>query len=208
MENNKDYTSPVKKGDVVIKKKPFTQKLKEAFISQDFRTAADGVNKNVIIPAVKKVIADSIANVVNNILFGTNYTNGNGIRINSSNWTWNGVTYNGQNVNYSGYSKPVSQPAYSSLPSNLRYDQIEVQPNPAENETMMDAERKADEIIMTLRDILDRYQKVYIADVMEVCKLPTQSTQWNYGWTNLRDLDKIYTGTGFLLRFPNPTVLR
>jgi len=196
-------------GNIKMQKKPFTQKVKEAFISQDFKTAAKGVNDSVVIPAIKKLIADGISNVINSMLFGSSAPVG-GFRINPSTWTWNGITYSGQNVNYSGVSKQAAT-QQTTIPNTGRYqyDQIVIQPNPSKGETMGDAERHADDILFGLKDQLERFGAVSINDLFELCGLPMVSTLGNYGWKNLRDADKVLIpGEGFLLKFPSPTLLR
>lgn len=206
----KKITPVVNAGNVTVKKKTFGQKFKEAFISQDFGTAVAGVNKNVIIPAIKRVIADAVANTVNSILFGSQPMQNNRI-LNASTWSWNGITYGGQSVNYSAIGKQQQQNVTAQVPSlgRYKYDEIIIQPDISKGETMVDAERHADEVLFTLRDQLERFGKVSINDLFETCSLPMVSTMGNYGWTNLKDADKVLIPeAGFLLKMPNPVLLR
>ena len=200
----------VNAGNITVKKKSLGQKVKEAFISQDFKTAAQGVNNNVIIPAIKRVIADAIANTVNSMLFGSSApTISSGFKINPSTWTWNGITYSGQHVNYSGISKQNQQQIAVPNMGRYRYDEIIIQPDVSRGETLTDAERHADDVLFTLRDQLERFGKVTINDLFETCSLPMVSTMGNYGWTNLKEADKVLVpGMGFLLKMPSPTLLK
>lgn len=208
--DEKKITPVVDVGNITVKKKPFTQKFKEAFISQDFKSAAKGVNDGVVIPAIKKLIADGISNVVNSMLFGSSTPINGGFRINPSTWSWNGITYSGQNVNYSGVSTQTTiQQTVVPNAGRYKYDEIIIQPDPSKGETMGDAERHADDILFSLKDQLERFGSVTINDLFELCGLPMVSTLGNYGWKNLRDADKVLIpGQGFWLKLPNPTLLR
>lgn len=215
MDNKNQITQPivpvVDKGNAVIKKKPWTQKFKEAFIAQDFHQAADSVKTRVIIPAIKA----SIINAVNGLLTGLLYNNNTpptGLNLfnNTANnlWSsWNGVTYAGQNINYSGMSKAPT--TMSFVPSSVSsYQEIEIQPNPAKGESMEDAQRKANQVLETLVDQLTRYGKVPIGDLFDACGLVSQPTYFNYGWTSLQGASIQFTGTGFRFIMPNPVPLR
>jgi len=209
-EEKKTIVPVISQNNITIKKKPFTQKFKEAFISQDFKTAAQGVNNNVIIPAIKRVIADAISNTINSILFGTSAPTG--FKINPSTWSWNGITYNGSNINYSGISKTTTfQQQTTQVPNTgaYKWDEIIICPDASKGETMADAERHADDIMNQLRAMLERFGQVSINDFFDTCSLPMNNTLGNYGWNNLRDMDKVMIpNTGFWIKLPSPVLLR
>lgn len=212
MEDEKRSLAIVSSENVVIRKKPFTQKFKEAFISQDFKTAATNANNNVFLPAFKRIILDVTMNILNNMLFGssnpTNFRWGNN---NSSSWSWNGITYGGgTTINYAAASKQPSnqtQTVIPSTPGRCSYNDIIIVPKPGES--MADAERFADDILMQMRDMLDRYNRVSINDFLDTCGRSTDNALGNYGWTNLKDMDKVlYPGIGYWIKLPVPTVIK
>lgn len=211
MENDKRSLAIVSSDNVTIKKKPFTQKFKEAFISQDFKTAATNANNNVFLPAFKRVILDVTMNILNNMLFGSsNPTNFRWGSNSNSSWSWNGITYSGNPINYATASKQQSnqvQTVIPSTPGRYNYNDIIITPKPGE--TMADADRYAEDILLQMRDMLDRYGKVSINDFLDTCGLPMDIALGNYGWTNLRDMDKVlYPGQGYWIKLPVPTVIK
>ena len=69
--NNEKEIQKVVQGQVSVRKKGFFTKVKEAFIAEDFKTAASSATERVIVPMIKRTFADAINNAVNILLFGS-----------------------------------------------------------------------------------------------------------------------------------------
>lgn len=211
MEEKQKIVPVVDKGNVVIKKKPWITRFKDAFIMQDFRVASDSVVKNIVVPAAKSAFINMVNGFLTGILYDNNAPRGTGIfgapMQNLWSSAWNGATYAGQNINYSGVSKPPTTMGF--VPSTImNYQDIEIQPNMAVGETMDDAQRKAQQVIETLVDQLTRYQKVPIAELFDACGLVAQAPMYNYGWTTMQGAHIQFTGTGFKFVMPSPVPLK
>lgn len=191
--NNEKEIQKVVQGQVTVRKKGFFTKVKDAFIAEDFKTAMNGATERVIVPMIKRTFADAINNVVNILLFGgTADPNrwGSGTIFGGLSNTYR---YTGQNINYSGLSKPASLPQ-NDIPT---YNEIVLADR-------LDAERVLDE----LSDIIDRYGSASIADLYQAVGLPTVTTQYNYGWRSMKGADAVGVRDGYLLKLPNAIPLK
>ncbi|MBR5129527.1 MAG: hypothetical protein IKU67_05695 [Firmicutes bacterium] len=210
MEDNTKMTPIVDKANVVLRKKSWIVRFKDAFVMQDFRQASDSVVSNILVPAAKSAFINVVNGLLTGILYNNNAPRGIGPYTSpvQNLWSaaWNGATYAGQGINYQGISRPVSNP--SLIPSTVMdYRNIEIMPNPAENETIDDAQKKATQVLNSLVDRLARCQKVRIADLFDACGLFAASTLNNYGWTTLQGAHIQFTGTGFKFIMPDPVPL-
>ena len=128
---------------------------------------------------------------------------------NTNTWTssWNGVSYGGPSINYSGAaSKPPTQ---SLLPNYVNsWEDILIQPNPAKGESMEDAARKAQQVISCLVDQINRYHQVTIGDLYDACGLVAPATYNNYGWRDLNGSTIKCVQGGFKFVLPDPIPLR
>lgn len=192
--NNEKEIQKVVQGQVSVRKKGFLTKVKEAFIAADVKTAASTVADRTIVPMIKRTLADAVNNAVNVLLFGTaldpNNRWGSGTVFGG---LANTFRYSGQNINYSGISKPAPI-QQSDIPT---YNEIVLADR-------IDAERVLDE----LSDIIDRYGSASIADLYQAVGLPTVTTQYNYGWRSMKGADAVAVREGYLLKLPNAIPLK
>lgn len=192
--NNEKEIQKVVQGQVSVRKKGFFTKVKEAFIAEDFKTAASSATERVIVPMIKRTFADAINNAVNILLFGStadpNNRWGSGTIFGG---LANTYRYSGQNINYSGVSKQ-SGTSQNDIPT---YNEIVLVDR-------VDAERVLDE----LTDIIDRYGSATIADLYIAVGLPTVTTQYNYGWRSMKGADAVAVRDGYLLKLPNAIPLK
>lgn len=216
MDNNEKKITPVvSSGSIKLKRKPFHQKLKETFISPDFAMATDGVKKTIVF-GIQKTILDGIYNTVSALFFGQGYSANSPIsrQINPSWWSnWNTGIGAPQNINYSGMIKNQMQQTQDSIQipyrGGIKWNEMIIRPNPANNESMKDAESNADMILLSMNDILERFGHCTINDLNELVEQPMQAPLGNYGWTNLSSATKVfYPGIGYWLKLPEPTLLK
>lgn len=190
MEDKKEIKPLELKGSAKVQKQSLGKKMHDAFISQDFKSAASGVVQDTFVPMTKRLMADLFSNLVNRILFGSNAPKaGSSIFGSGSSWR-----YSGQNINYSSFSQPSTA---SSTPSIPNYNEITLSDRG-------DAERVLD----TLQEMLDRYGSVSIADLYETVGIPTISTHYNYGWKSLKGADVESFRGEFLVKLPRPIPLK
>lgn len=194
MDDKKKVEPAELRGKVTIQKPTIGKRMHDAFISQDFKTAAGGVVQDTIVPMIKRIIADGCSNMINRVLFGSKAQN-NTSSLFSNTWRYTGWGTGG--INYSSISTGNAvQQTQQTTPGILNYSDI----------TFTNRE-DAEDCLMTMKEILDRYGTVRIADFYEYLKIPTQSTQNNYGWKNLNSVEVEAFRGEWHLTLPKPIPL-
>ena len=82
---------------------------------------------------------------------------------------------------YDNGSKPTTAPTASVSKNVYDYGYI-----------MFEDKADAVEALVQMRDILERYPTVSVADLKEIAKITPASTDYNYGWVDLSSADVIY----------------
>ena len=194
-DEKKDVKQAELKGTVKMNKPSLGQKMHDAFISQDFKSAASGVVQDTFVPMTKRLAADFISNLINRMLFGSKAQSNQNIF--GTTWRYTGWGTGG--INYSGIStqNATTQTTQQTLPGALNY-----------NDITFSNRQDAEEALLTLTEMLERYSSVSVADYYEYLKFPTVSTQYNYGWKSLAGADVEEFRGEFHLRLPKPIPLR
>lgn len=167
-------TSAVKK-----KKKTGLGRFAENFVSEDAGHVKDYVFKDVLIPALKKMIYDMFTNGLDMTLFG-------GRRNSSGSMPTNRISYRGY---YDSPRREREERPYQR--SVYQYDEIVI-PNRSDAEEVLDA----------LQDLIDRYQTASVADLYDLVGLQPNHTDNKYGWTDVRSADVIRVIDGYQLKLP------
>lgn len=160
------------------------------------------VAEEIIVPAIKNIIEDSVISGIGMILHGDSSRRGS-----------RGVSRHNPNryTSYGSAPRPVVN--YTS-----RY--TSTQPEPSRSIRSKGSSRGLEEYIITSREdasyILvalteqaDRYGSVSIADYYDLIGEPTEFTDNNYGWTDESILHAHVRPTrgGYVIKFPTPDVL-
>lgn len=172
-----------------------TKKIQNAMIGGTLADVKNHTIYDIIIPEIKRLIMDAISIILNGDVRKSN------------------VSTSASKINYtsfwSGGAAPVPKIATSN--TNIRFENYDIGfrdlPGFEEDETKT-ARGQAYAAKDALDEILDRFGKVYVADLYDVCELPTPPhTANNYGWTNLRGMEVVRTNipdTPWALKMPRP----
>ena len=155
------------KGGVEVKKKGFGTKLGEALLPEDMEATKDNIFKKIIIPSLK----DLIFSMFEEFLFQGSRS---GRRKESS--YLDRPSY----VNYVDYSR------------NQDRDKRDRQRSLSERDfdyrcLHFDYLEDARACLHDLMDMLDRYPSVSIGNLYDILGKTTTSSQFNYGWSSLRE---------------------
>ena len=133
---------------------------------------------DLIIPAVKKAIDDTVSETIHMLLY-----NGESSRRNQNNAT---------RIAYGGfYGKPV-QTTGSRTRSALDYDDI-----------LFDTRGDAEAVLTQMEEIIARYQFCSVADYFDLAGLNAPYTSSKYGWTSVRNADIIRAREGgYVIKLP------
>nr|DAP21595.1 MAG TPA: hypothetical protein [Caudoviricetes sp.] len=176
MENKEKKNEKIITGKVVTRKKSIIEKTIEMFLPEGRTSLRDMIIEDIIVPTTKNIIAD----IVNSVLFGE------AGRSRSSDSSRSRVSYS------SYYNKDDSRrdtrPTRSFSDS---YDDI-----------ILENRGEAELVIDRMREYIDSYGIVTVAELYEFIGVTKDYTTRNYGWTNLDSARVNRIRDGYLLVLP------
>ncbi len=156
--------------EVIIKKKPLGQKIKDMFIEADFKSVARYVVTDVLLPAARSMIVEASQRGVERMVYGEQSKfrrPGYGPR----------SSYGGSPLaNRTDYRHPATRPP---VPGGSTF------PRPGRNDFILATKEEGSEVLQSMIDILEMYSEVSVADYHELLGVPTAHTDQKWGWTNL-----------------------
>lgn len=170
----------VVKGGVKTKKKSSVTKFAETFISEDVGNVKQYVIADIIIPAIKNAILDTITDSANMIFGGARRR---------SNTPASRVSYG------SFYNDPRQ--------SQRRLEERTIKPRYTYDQYTFDYRNDAMDVLSTLREALDMYGQVTVADFYDAIGVTGEFTDNDYGWINLSTAEVVRAmGGGYIIKFP------
>lgn len=170
----------VVKGNVKIKKKSEVRKFADIFLPEDVSNVKSFIVQDVLIPALKKVISDT----VDTFLYGGG-RRGNG-------------------------ASNASKVSYSSYYGGDRFDRKDDRPPFDTRrgfdlgDVILDTRQEANEVLNRMEELIDSYKKVSVMDLYDLLGKSCDYTCNNYGWTSVRAAEVIRARDGYLIKFPKP----
>lgn len=180
-------------GEVVQKQKGVGRKFKEVFFGGDAKTAALYVTADVLLPALRNLIVDSVTKGAERLVFG------------ESMYSRRRPEMRGSRVEYNNMARREVIPVRGYERGPLR-----AQPPRASRERrefedyIVETKAEADIVVERLMDILDSYDMVSLADLHELLGLPhDQHTDNKWGWTYLKNVEIRAVREGYLIALPS-----
>lgn len=161
------------KGSATVKKK-----FAGSLFSEDIANVGTHVLMNVILPSVKDIIVDMVTDAVKMTFYGEKGVGKKSSTINSK-------------VSYRQYYDNDRQRAEPVVKSNFDYDDI-----------LLDSRGDAEEVLIQLEDIIDRYKVARVADLYELIGVTPPYTAYKYGWSSLKSAKVVATRRGYSLDLP------
>lgn len=179
LSKNKDKNGEVKKaklekivtGTVKSKKK---NGFLGMFFSGDLMDIKDYILQDVIIPAIKNTIEDSVSMMLNG-----------GTRKNSRKPT----------------SSRISYRSYYEREENDR-ERYRKDHGYSCNDVILESRTEAEEVIARLDELIDVYGMASVADLYDLVGISGQYTDNKYGWTDVRSATHVRVRDGYLLKMP------
>ncbi len=180
-------------------KQSFTNRFISEFIADDIHSIGDYIIHDVVVPAVKNAISDTITNGIDMLFFGQTrshggYSGNNSIR----RITPYSSLYSSGSSRITKYNEPQT-----TQPRGLgRYTYQDILIPFVPEETHNDTKAKAMEILSKMRIYLDRYGVVSVGDLYDaVGEIPDKIDQ-DWGWYDLSGAYIQNSREGFILRMP------
>lgn len=183
-EEEKKKLEKVVGGAVKVKKKNELHKFADIFISEDVKNVKSYVFMDVLVPAIKKAIVDIVTDGVNMIFYGGVRRVGNGSSI--------------PKVPYSSLSTGKYDPRPSDRTVRKTYDYDNI---------VFPSRGDAEEVLTHMYDSLKKYGEVSVGDLYDLVGVSGSYTDYDYGWTDLRNARSVRVRDGYALDLPRVSPL-
>ena len=177
--------SPVVSGTAKIKKKSEGRKILDIFLSSDINSVKTYVIYDVLFPAVKRFLSDSVDAFL--------YPGGDNPRRKTAASKVSYTSYYGRDRDRDRRSDPPSRER-----RGIDYDDIEF-------ETRGDAEA----VLTAMDDIIDTFDAVSIAAFYDLAEVSTNNYSLNkYGWNDIRRAEIVRHRNGsYVIKLPKPLTI-
>lgn len=187
---------PVLKEAPKIREKTFEEKLKEAINpARDLKEIRDHVVFDILIPSWKYNVQSSVMSLLEMFLFP------NGV---NPNRTTRPVSSGPAYREYYRQNNPVN-PYNNPNPQRLRNDVYRYQ------DYGFNTREEAEDVLNGMWDIFNNSSAkvVTVGEYYELLRLPTNQTDFNYGWTSLSAIEPVqnYADGKYYLTLPKPMAL-
>lgn len=198
-EPKKVKVEKVTTGKVVQKKKSFGRRFAEAFGAREGQGVIDYILYDIIIPATKNMIVDSIIDGAEMAILGevrgrrrgyNDYRGGSG----RATYRYDRVSYRQDDRDYR--DRRNDDRDYRDRRGLRDYEDI-----------VFDTQRDAEDVISGLVDMIDSYGQATVGDLYDLAGLTPEYTVGNFGWRNLSSATVKRGRDGYFLDLPRAVVL-
>lgn len=163
-----------------VRKKSAFSKFMANFISDDASSVKSYILMDVIIPALKKAISDSVSNGIDILLYG------------EGDYSRKSKTY-GTKVSYRNYyDNGGSQRRDTTRTREVcDYDNI-----------IFEKRVEAEEVLTRMDELIDQYGMASVADLFEFSNLTGPYTGNRYGWTDIHSAYVVQVRDGYMIKLP------
>lgn len=163
------------------KKKSTARKFSDLFVSDDTTKVKEYILMDVIVPAIKKAISDTVTTGIDMILYGDS----------------------GRSRNNSASSKVSYRSYYDRTDRDRTSDRSGARRAPYEyDDVYLSSRAEAEEVIQQMEDLIDSYKEASVADLYDLVGINGNYTDNKYGWTNLKNAFPKRVGDEYLLVLP------
>lgn len=195
-EKRRDPPKKVTKGKVTKRKKPLGRRFAEAFGAEEGQGVFEYILYDIVIPATKNMLLDSISDGVEMALFGE--VRSRRRRPNDYRGDPRRARMDYDRISYRDDFRDRRDSRDRRPRANMReYEDI-----------VFDSKADAEEVITGLIDMIDAYGQATIVDLYDLAGItPPQYTLDNYGWTNLSSATSSHVRDGYVLNLPRAVLL-
>lgn len=172
-------------GNVTTKKKSGLSKFVDGFISEDAKDVKSYVLTDIIIPGIKKGIFDIITKGADRIFYGKSGSKSGRSTADRYSYTkcWSS-------------DRDGDRPRSVETPSQFDYEMF-----------VFDDRGDAEAVLARMKESVEEYGHVSIADLYDMCEKTAPYTMHKYGWTDLRNAYVDLTREGYVIRLPRAVVI-
>lgn len=175
--------------EVIQRKRPLGKRFLDSIVGGDANTAKQYVLHDVVIPAIRDMVADSISQGVERMIFGEVKSTSRRGR--------SGKSGSGPYINYSRLSSnkrdPSSREPELSRRARASHDFGEI---------VLTERAEATEVIDRLFDLVSKYEAATVSDLYDLVGVTGTYMDDKWGWTDLRGANVRRVRDGYLLELP------
>lgn len=169
-------------GKTVKKKKNEARKFLDIFIKDDLENIGAFIVSDVLVPAIKRTILDSVKAVIGDPGGSTK------------------ATTTAAKISYRGYYENEGRRDYSSIPARTGFDYDEI---------IFGNRGDAEAVLNAMDATIAKYGLVSVGDLYDLSDISTDNyTVTNYGWTDLHGSKVVPTRDGYMLKLPRALSLK
>ena len=194
-DNHNNVTESVVTGEVVRKQKSKIQNVAETFFGGDLKDVASYIVVDVMIPAAKDMLYDTVSQGFSRLLFGE-------VRQRTA-------STNREYTSYGSMSRDRSMRRVDQSRRNSRDDTVRdrISSNDFDDITFRDR-RDAEAVMDTLMDTIDHYGQCSVADLLKASGMSPKYTDYDSGWHDLSRASISRYRDGYVLNMPRTEDLR
>lgn len=179
--NEKEKVQKVVTGAVKTKKKNEFRKFTDIFIAEDAKNVKSYVFMDVIVPAIKKAIADVVTDGISMLLYGGTKR---GERPSAA-----------SKVSYRNYYDRRDDDRRTTSSSRTRnaYDYDDI---------ILESRGEAEDVLSRMDELIETYGVVSVADLYDLVGISGNYTDNKYGWSNIRNAEPVRVQDGYMLKLP------
>jgi hypothetical protein len=178
--------------DPVKRRKSLRKQFAETFVGGDAKTAAQYTIFEVLIPAARDMVVETIQQGFEKLIYGDSRRRG------GSTPPQGGPT---GYVSYNRYAMGQMQSSPQRTMSRIARSRHDF------DEIVLQSRVEAEEVIDRLFDLVSRYDSATVADLYELVGLPSAHTDQKWGWRDVRGAGVSRIRDGYLLDLPEPQPL-
>jgi hypothetical protein len=183
------HVEKVVTGDVVQKPKSIGHKFKDIFFGGDFKHAMKFVSAEVLLPALRNLMVDSVTKGAERLVYGES-------------------SYRRPRPNYDprpivSYNSPFAPRRDPRMPNIPEQGPRSYRPTRRDaNDIILTSREEAELVVERLIDIIDKYQVASLADLNDLLGLETSHVDNKWGWTYLNNVEIRQIRNGYLIDLP------
>lgn len=179
-------------GEVIQKPKSIGRKFRTIFLGGDLKMAMGYVVGDVIFPAIRNTLFDSISKGTERVIFGDSVRRHRPTEYRPT------VQYN----------NPIARPPWQTTDPRYRPN-LPDQPAHAwrsnrrnSNDIILQSRQEAELVVERLIDIIEKYDVASLADLYDLLGWTSSPIDNKWGWNYLRNVEVRSTPEGFLIDLP------
>jgi hypothetical protein len=192
---------PVVTGGAKRRRKSLRRQFKETFVAGDAKSAGTWVIFEVLLPGAREVVAESITQGVERIIFGSSKRRSGSLYPPQTGPAGN-IMYN--QLSQSALGSRFLPRTPGGLPGPERVMSRQARAAHNFDEIVLTLRSDAEQTIDQLMNIVARYGQASVANLYELVSFEASHVDHKWGWTDLTGAGVTKVRDGYLLDLPSP----